>query len=43
MPQLVQMAKDNPDILFLKVDWDENKPVAKALSVKVGATFFKQP
>ncbi|KAK9817765.1 hypothetical protein WJX72_001869 [[Myrmecia] bisecta] len=34
-PKLCQLCNDNPDILVLKVDWDANKQICKALSVKV--------
>lgn len=33
--QLCRTAKDNPDILFLKVNFDENKPMCKRLNVRV--------
>lgn len=33
--QLCQLCTDNEDILVLKVDWDQNKPIARALGVKV--------
>lgn len=34
--QLCQICRDNPDIKVLKIDWDENKDIAKTLGVKVG-------
>lgn len=33
--QLCRTAVENPDILFLKVNFDENKPMCKRLNVKV--------
>ena len=36
--QLCQMAKDNPDIVVLKVDFDENRDIVKPLAIKVGHT-----
>ena len=30
------MAKDNPDIVVLKVDFDENRDIVKPLAIKVG-------
>ena len=33
--QLCRTALENPDILFLKVNFDENKPMCKRLNVKV--------
>lgn len=33
--QLCRTAKEHPEILFLKVNFDENKPMCKNLSVKV--------
>ena len=36
MVQLCQMAKDNPDIVVLKVDFDENRDIVKPLAIKVG-------
>lgn len=33
--QLCRSALENPDILFLKVNFDENKPMCKRLNVKV--------
>ena len=29
------MGNDNPDIVILKVDFDENRDIAKALAIKV--------
>ena len=29
------MCADNEDIMLLKVDWDQNKPIARPLGVKV--------
>uniref|UniRef100_A0A0E0KZJ4 Thioredoxin domain-containing protein n=1 Tax=Oryza punctata TaxID=4537 RepID=A0A0E0KZJ4_ORYPU len=34
-PRLCRTAVENPDILFLKVNFDENKPMCKRLNVKV--------
>uniref|UniRef100_A0ACD5TQG9 Uncharacterized protein n=2 Tax=Avena sativa TaxID=4498 RepID=A0ACD5TQG9_AVESA len=34
-PRLCRTAKDNPSIVFLKVNFDENKPMCKRLNVKV--------
>jgi len=34
-PKLCQLCTDNPDITILKVDWDQNKQIAKPLGVKV--------
>ncbi|KDP33824.1 hypothetical protein JCGZ_07395 [Jatropha curcas] len=34
-PKLCRTAEENPDILFLKVNFDENKPMCKSLNVKV--------
>lgn len=33
--QLCQMAQDNPDIVVLKIDFDENRDVVKPLAIKV--------
>uniref|UniRef100_A0A2P2KRY8 Thioredoxin-like 2-2ic n=1 Tax=Rhizophora mucronata TaxID=61149 RepID=A0A2P2KRY8_RHIMU len=33
--QLCRTAVDHPEILFLKVNFDENKPMCKSLNVKV--------
>jgi hypothetical protein len=33
--QLCRTAEDHPEILFLKVNFDENKPMCKSLNVKV--------
>lgn len=33
--QLCQMCAENEDIVLLKVDWDQNKPIARPLGVKV--------
>jgi hypothetical protein len=33
--QLCRAALENPDILLLKVNFDENKPMCKRLNVKV--------
>ena len=33
--QLCRTAKDNPNIVILKVNFDENKPMCKRLNVKV--------
>lgn len=34
-PKLCRTAEENPDILFLKVNFDENKPMCKRLNVRV--------
>ncbi|CAK0751164.1 hypothetical protein CVIRNUC_002047 [Coccomyxa viridis] len=34
-PKLCQMAQDNPDIVVLKIDFDENRDVVKPLAIKV--------
>ncbi|KAI3447121.1 hypothetical protein Pfo_003786 [Paulownia fortunei] len=34
-PKLCRTAEEHPDILFLKVNFDENKPMCKNLNVKV--------
>ncbi|KAM7257271.1 hypothetical protein ACFE04_013012 [Oxalis oulophora] len=34
-PKLCKTAEENPEILFLKVNFDENKPMCKSLNVKV--------
>ncbi|KAL5703549.1 hypothetical protein ACHQM5_022084 [Ranunculus cassubicifolius] len=34
-PKFCKIADENPDILFLKVNFDENKPMCKSLNVKV--------
>ncbi|XP_043707184.1 thioredoxin-like 2-1, chloroplastic isoform X2 [Telopea speciosissima] len=34
-PKLCKTAGEHPDILFLKVNFDENKPMCKSLNVKV--------
>ncbi|CAA0834962.1 Thioredoxin-like 2-2- chloroplastic [Striga hermonthica] len=34
-PKLCRTAQEHPDILFLKVNFDENKPMCKSLNVKV--------
>ena len=33
--QLCKTAQEHPDILFLKVNFDENKPMCKSFDVKV--------
>lgn len=33
--QLCQMASDNPDIVLMKVDFDENRDIVKPLAIKV--------
>ncbi len=33
--QLCQMGNDNSDIIILKVDFDENRDIAKPLAIKV--------
>lgn len=34
-PKLCRTAEEHPEILFLKVNFDENKPMCKSLNVKV--------
>lgn len=34
-PKLVEIANEHEDIVFLKVNFDENKPMCKSLGVKV--------
>ncbi|KAF8393521.1 hypothetical protein HHK36_021765 [Tetracentron sinense] len=34
-PKLCKTAEEHPDILFVKVNFDENKPMCKSLNVKV--------
>uniref|UniRef100_A0A7N0TVG6 Thioredoxin domain-containing protein n=1 Tax=Kalanchoe fedtschenkoi TaxID=63787 RepID=A0A7N0TVG6_KALFE len=34
-PKLCKTAEEHPDILFLKVNFDENKPMCKRMNVKV--------
>ncbi|GLJ05222.1 hypothetical protein SUGI_0014060 [Cryptomeria japonica] len=34
-PKLCKMAAELPDIVFLKVNFDENKPMCKSLNIKV--------
>lgn len=34
-PKLCRTAEEHPDILFLKVDFDKNKPMCKRLNVRV--------
>mmetsp|Transcript_18353 Transcript_18353/g.22036 ORF Transcript_18353/g.22036 Transcript_18353/m.22036 type:complete len:257 (-) Transcript_18353:1217-1987(-) len=34
-PKICRFARDNPEILFIKVNFDENKPMCKSLGVKV--------
>ncbi|KAL9274596.1 Thioredoxin-like 2, chloroplastic-like protein [Drosera capensis] len=34
-PKLCKTAEEHPEILFLKVNFDENKPMCKSLQVKV--------
>ncbi|KAK9845368.1 hypothetical protein WJX81_004717 [Elliptochloris bilobata] len=34
-PKLCQLCNDNPDILLLKVDFDENRDIVKALAIRV--------
>ena len=41
--QLCQMAKDNPDIVVLKIDFDENRDVVKPLAIKVRHSALPAP
>lgn len=34
-PKLCKTAQENPDIMFLKVNFDDNKPMCKRLNVRV--------
>ncbi|GMY36431.1 thioredoxin-like 2, chloroplastic [Fagus crenata] len=34
-PKICRTAEDHPEILFLKVNFDENKPMCKSMNVKV--------
>eukprot|EP00850_Spirogloea_muscicola_P016165 SM000129S26152 [mRNA] locus=s129:341651:343211:+ [translate_table: standard] len=34
-PKLVKLAQEHPDVEFLKVNFDENKPMCKSLNIKV--------
>ncbi|CAL0324266.1 unnamed protein product [Lupinus luteus] len=34
-PKLCRIAEEHPDIVFLKVNFDENKPMCKSLNVRV--------
>ncbi|XP_054785546.1 thioredoxin-like 2, chloroplastic isoform X1 [Prosopis cineraria] len=34
-PKLCRTAEDHPEIVFLKVNFDENKPMCKSMNVKV--------
>ncbi|CAN1185589.1 Thioredoxin-like 2, chloroplastic [Linum perenne] len=34
-PKLCRIAQEHPEIVFLKVNFDENKPMCKSLNVKV--------
>jgi hypothetical protein len=34
-PQLCRTAEEHPEILFLKVNFNENKPMCRSLNVKV--------
>ncbi|CAM8945361.1 unnamed protein product [Rhodiola kirilowii] len=34
-PKLCRTAEEHPEVLFLKVNFDENKPMCKSLNVKV--------
>lgn len=34
-PKLCKTAEEHPDVLFLKVDFDKNKPMCKRLNVRV--------
>lgn len=37
--QLCQICTENPDIVLLKVDFDENRDTVKPLGIKVGLLF----
>ena len=34
-PRLIKLAEANPDVLFVKINWDDNKDLAKRLGIKV--------
>lgn len=34
-PKLCKIAAEHPDIVFLKINFDENKPMCKSLNIKV--------
>lgn len=34
-PKILQLAERNPDVLFVKVDFDDNRKMSKSLGVKV--------
>lgn len=34
-PKLCSLCEDNDDVVLLKIDWDQNKPIARPLGVKV--------
>ena len=36
--QLCSLCEEHDDIVLLKVDWDQNKPIARPLGVKVSIT-----
>lgn len=38
-PKLCKIAAEHPDIVFLKVNFDENKPMCKSLNIKVLPNF----
>jgi hypothetical protein len=38
--QLCKLAAENPDVEFLKVNFDENKPMCKSLNIKFLPYFY---
>ncbi len=34
-PRLCKLAEQHPDVLFVKMNWDDNKQLAKRLGIKV--------
>ncbi|XP_002993160.2 thioredoxin-like 2, chloroplastic [Selaginella moellendorffii] len=39
-PKLCKIAKEHPEVLFLKINYDDNTEICKALNVKVLPLFF---
>jgi thiol-disulfide isomerase/thioredoxin len=39
-PKLCKLAAENPDVEFLKVNFDENKPMCKSLNIKFLPYFY---
>lgn len=38
--QLCQICADNPDMILLKVDYDENRDIVKPLGIKVCSCYI---